>query len=71
MSEIKYGKFQNRLYYLQMNIKATRKILQIIVCINFCYVFVHAKQDSINGMPENEASRWILTKMAASVFHRI
>ena len=29
------------------------------------------KNDSVNGMPENVASRRILTKMAASVFHRI
>ena len=29
------------------------------------------KNDSVNGMLENVASRMILTKMAASVFHRI
>ena len=29
------------------------------------------KNDSVTGMPENVASRRILTKMAASVFHRI
>ena len=29
------------------------------------------KNDSVIGMPDNVASRWILTKMAASVFHRI
>ena len=29
------------------------------------------KNDSVNGMPENIASRRILAKMAASVFHRI
>ena len=29
------------------------------------------KNDSVNGMPENVASRRILTKMTASVFHRI
>ena len=29
------------------------------------------KNDSISGMPENAASRSILTKMAASLFHRI
>ena len=29
------------------------------------------KNDSVNGMPENVASRRILTKIAASVFHRI
>ena len=29
------------------------------------------KNDSVNGMSENVASRRILTKMAASVFHRI
>ena len=35
------------------------------LCIRSC------KNDSVNGMPENEASRMILTKMAASVLHRI
>ena len=29
------------------------------------------KNDSVNGMPKNVASRRILTKMTASVFHRI
>ena len=29
------------------------------------------KSDSVNGMSENVASRRILTKMTASVFHRI
>ena len=29
------------------------------------------ENDSVIGMPENVASRRILTKMAASVFHRI
>ena len=29
------------------------------------------KNDSVNGIPENVASRRILTKMTASVFHRI
>ena len=39
--------------------------------INFRYVFVHAKNGAVNGMPENVARGRILTKMAASVFHRI
>ena len=30
-----------------------------------------SKSDSVSGMPENVASRRSLTKMAASVFHRI
>ena len=29
------------------------------------------KNGSVNGMPENVASRRILTKMTASVFHRL
>ena len=29
------------------------------------------KNDSVNGMPEKVASRMILTKMVASVFHRV
>ena len=35
--------------------------------MNFC----SRKNDSVNAMPENVASRRILTKMAASVFHRM
>ena len=34
-------------------------------------MYSYAKNDSVNGMLENVASRMILTKMAASVFHRI
>ena len=29
------------------------------------------KNDTVIGIPENVSSWWILTKMAASVFHRI
>ena len=65
------SKFQNRLYYLQMNIEATRKNVTNDFHMNFRYVFVHAKTTPVNGMPENEASRRILTKMTASIFHRI
>ena len=39
--------------------------------MSFCYVFVHAKNDSVNGMPENVASMRIFTKMTASVCHII
>ena len=38
--------------------------------INFRYVLDHAKT-TLDGMSENIASRRILTKMTASVFHRI
>ena len=44
MNEIKYGNFKNQLYYLQMNIKATRKNVTNDFRINFRYVFVHAKK---------------------------
>ena len=41
----------------------------------FSYTFSlcnpNRKNDYINGMPENVASRRILTKISASVFHRI
>ena len=37
------SKFQNRLYYLQMNIEATRKNVTNDFHMNFRYVFVHAK----------------------------
>ena len=47
-----------------------KKKLQNEFRINFYNVFVHAKT-TVNGMPENIASRRILTKMAAAVFHRI
>ena len=43
MSDIKYGNFINRLYYLLMNIKATIKNTTYDFCINFRYVFVHEK----------------------------
>ena len=66
MNEIKYVIFQNRLYNLQRNIKATRKNVTNDFRINFRYVFVHAKTNA-----RNAASMRILTKMAASVFHRI
>ena len=54
-----------------MNIKATRRNVTNDFHIHFHYVIVHAKNDSVIGMPENVASRRILTKVAASVFHRI
>ena len=38
--------------------------------IKFLLCFRSRKNDSVNGMPENLASRRILTKMAASVFYR-
>ena len=34
-------------------------------------MFSVMQNDSVNGMPENVASRRILNKMAASVFHRL
>ena len=44
-------------------------------CKLFSYTFSlcnrNRKNDYVNGMPENVASRRILTKIAASVFHRI
>ena len=43
MSEIKYIFFQNRLFYLQMNIYATGKNVTNNFRLNFRYVFVHAK----------------------------
>ena len=39
--------------------------------INFSPYIRSLKNVSVNGMQENLASRRILTKMAASVFHRI
>ena len=63
--------FQNRLYYLQMNVEATRENVTNDFRMNFRYVFVHEKNDSVLGMPENVATMRILTKMTASVFHRI
>ena len=54
-----------------MNIKATRKNVTNDFRKKIRSVFVHAKNDSVSGIVENVASRRILTKMAASVFHRI
>ena len=44
MSEIKYGNFKNWLFYLQMNIEATRENVTNDFRMNFRYVFVHAKK---------------------------
>ena len=43
MSEIKCGNIKIGVFYLQMNIKATRKNVTNDFRINFRYVFVHAK----------------------------
>ena len=66
--------------YDYMNI-LTLSILKKTQILNGCETFAFKyifslcirsrKNDSANGMPENVASRRILTKMAASVFHRI
>ena len=44
-------------------------------CKRFSYEFSlcirSRKNDSVNGMPEKVASMRILTKMTASVFHRL
>ena len=47
-----------------------KKMLQII-SYKFSICIRSHKNDSVNGIPENVAPRRILTKMAASVFHRI
>ena len=39
--------------------------------INVCYIFVHAKTTLSIEYQQNVASWRILTKMTASVFHRI
>ena len=39
--------------------------------INFSVCICSRKNNSVNGMPENVASRRILTKIEASIFHRI
>ena len=63
-------KCQNQLCHLQMNIEATRKNVTNDFCIKFLLCFHSRKNDSVNGLPENVASRRILTKMTASVYHR-
>ena len=63
--------FQNRLYNLQMNIKATRKNVTNDFSYK-CSPYIRSRKNkSVNEMPENVASRRILTKMVASAFHRI
>ena len=47
-----------------------KKIMQMI-SYKFSLCIGSRKNDSVSGMLENVASRRILTKMAASVFHRI
>ena len=42
-----------------------------MISYKFSLCIRSSKNDSVNGMPENVASRRILTKTAASVFHRI
>ena len=62
--------FKKRLYSLQRTSKRPEEMLQMI----FVYIFAcnrTRKNDYVNGMPENVESRWILTKITASVFHRI
>ena len=61
------------MYYLQMSIKATRG--NVTNDFRTLYMFSlcnrSRENESVNGIPENVAARRILTKMAASVFHRI
>ena len=54
-----------------MNIEATRKNVTNDFRMNFRYVFVHAKTTLSMECQKKVASRKILTKMKASVFHRI
>ena len=46
------------------------KMLQMI-SYTFSLCIRLRKNDPVNGMPEKVASRRVLTKMPASVFHRI
>ena len=58
----------NRLCYLQINMIETRKCYKRF-SYNFLLCILSRKNDSVIGMPENVASRRILAKLAASVFH--
>ena len=74
MNEIRYGNFKigcNTLYYLQMNIKVTRKNVTNYFRINVRFVFVYAKTTLSTECQKNVATRLILTELTASVFHRI
>ena len=51
-----------------MNIKVTRRNVTNDFRIHFRYVIVHAKTTLSNGMPENVASRRILTKWQPQYF---
>ena len=42
-----------------------------MISYKFSLCIFSRKKDSVNGMPENVASRRILTKMKASIFHKI
>ena len=70
MSEIKYGNFRIGVFLANEH-QSDQKNVTNYVRLHFSHEIVHAKNDSVIGMPENLASSRILTKMAASVFHRI
>ena len=54
-----------------MNIKATRRNVTNVFLYTFSLCNRSRKNDSVIGMTENVVSRRILTKLAASVFHRM
>ena len=70
MSEIKYGNFRIGVFLANEHQRDQKNVTNY-VRLHFSHEIVHAKNDSVIGMPENLASSRILTKMAASVFHRI
>ena len=61
----------NSAVLLANELQSDRKNVTNDFRINFSLCIRSRKNDSVNGMPENVASRRILTKMTASVFHRI
>ena len=70
MSEIKYRNFKIGCITCKFTSERPEKMLQMIFVKIFA-LYAFTQNDSVSGMPENVASRRILTKMAASEFHRI
>ena len=71
MNEIKYRNLRVGCITCKYTSKRPEKLLQMIFVKKKSLCIRSRKNDSVNGMQENVASRRILTKIATSVFHRI
>ena len=71
MVEIKYGNFKICCITCKRTSKRPEKMFKMICVVIIAMYSFTQKNDSVSGMSVNVALRRILTKMAASVFHRI